>query len=293
MLTGTITKNLVSIIDESLNLTDNSANNYHLSIQFGLIGFSISILSVSRNKFLYLKSFSFLKPITADEVIYEMEKVLLDDRIIDQAFKTVNVAFLGKKSTLVPLPLFEKNKAKEYLLYNAEISDSESVFFDTLQNMEAVNVYALEQIKVDWIRSFFPAAKIMHHSTCLIDSLLGQNKNTLTEATLFVNIGESNFEVVLIDKKDLVFYNSFDYQSSEDFVYFLLFVCEQLKLNPENLRLKLMGEIEKNSPLYTIISKYIRDVSFVDRNEVFDFSYGFYEIPDHFYFTLFNQSLIH
>ncbi len=287
------TKTIVNIKDESFDLSQESIRACHLSIQFGLSGFSFTILNVSRNKFLYLKSFSFLKAKTVDEAVYEMEKVFLDEQILHQPFKTINIAYCGKKSVLVPLPLFEKDKAKDYLRYNAEISEQESVFFDILKNIEAVNIYAFDAVFESWIKSNFPTAKIVHHATCLIESLLSNNKNTLTEATLFVNVGEFNFEVVLLDKKDLIFYNSFDYQSSEDFVYFLLFVCEQLKLNPENLKLKLIGEIEKNSALYSIICKYIRDVSFVDRNDMFEFSYGFYEIPDHFYFTLFNQSLIH
>ncbi|MEA3399321.1 MAG: DUF3822 family protein, partial [Patescibacteria group bacterium] len=40
--------------------------------------------------------------------------------------------------------------------------------------------------------------------------------------------------------------------------YFLLFVLEQLKLNPEEIELIFIGAIEKSSNLYEIIFKYIR-----------------------------------
>lgn len=292
MVTGNSIKTIISIKDEALELSGDTVKEYHLSIQLGLTGFSFSILDLARNKYMVLKSFSFLKRKTATEVLITLEKILLEENILNQPFKTVNIAYYGKKAVLVPRPLFDKEKAKEFLRYNAEITESENIFFDPFKNIEAVNVFAFGPEFETWIKSHFPTAKIIHYSTSLIDNLLGLNKNTLTSAALFVHVGEYSFDVVLIDKKELLYYNSFDYQSSEDFVYFLLFVCEQLKLNPENVPLKLLGEIEKNSALYAVICKYIRDVDFIERNDSFQYSYGFYEIPNHFYFVLLNQCLI-
>ena len=97
--------------------------------------------------------------------------------------------------------------------------------------------------------------------------------------------------MIVLEEKKLIFANIFSYQTSEDFLYFTLFVCEQLKLNPENLDLLLLGEVEKNSAIYSILTKYVRNIKFGKRPEMFDYSYVFDGIASHFYFNLFSQAL--
>jgi hypothetical protein len=59
-------------------------------------------------------------------------------------------------------------------------------------------------------------------------------------------------------------FNSFEYQTPEDFIYYLLFTAEQLSLNPEIFQLELLGTITRNDPYYAMAYKYIRNVSFFD-----------------------------
>jgi hypothetical protein len=48
-----------------------------------------------------------------------------------------------------------------------------------------------------------------------------------------VHFSEGHFEIIIQNQK-LLFFNSFDYQTPEDFIYYVLFTAEQLSLNPEN-----------------------------------------------------------
>jgi hypothetical protein len=63
---------------------------------------------------------------------------------------------------------------------------------------------------------------------------------------------------------------------------------EQLQLNPEKEEVYLIGEIEKTSPIYTTLLKYIRTLKLSERNDGADYSYQLQTLPKHFYFTLFN-----
>ena len=125
----------------------------------------------------------------------------------------------------------------------------------------------------------------------MIDTLVLQNKNQ-TGKKLFVHVQPSHFEAVTIDGKQLLFYNTFNYHSAEDFVYYLLFVCEQLQLNPETIDVILLGEIERNSTIYTLTQKYIRKIKFGERNDGAQYSYQLQTLPVHYYFTLFNNYYI-
>jgi hypothetical protein len=47
----------------------------------------------------------------------------------------------------------------------------------------------------------------------------------------------------------------------EDLIYYILFITEQLNLNPETFKLILLGTIHKNDEYHNIVYKYVRNVS--------------------------------
>ena len=95
--------------------------------------------------------------------------------------------------------------------------------------------------------------------------------------------------MIVIEGNNLKFYNSFAYDTKEDLAYYVLFVFEQLKLNPESMALQIMGEIERKSDNYSFLYQYIRNFGFVNRNVGFDYSYYIEELPGHFHYNLFSQ----
>jgi hypothetical protein len=78
---------------------------------------------------------------------------------------------------------------------------------------------------------------------------------------MYINIETSHFEIITAANNALKFYNRFDYNTKEDFIYYLLFTAEQLELNPEEFPLILMGAIDESDERYKIVYKYIRNVS--------------------------------
>ena len=68
-------------------------------------------------------------------------------------------------------------------------------------------------------------------------------------------------ELIYFVKNKLVFYNRFDFNTKEDLIYYLLFIIDQLKLNPEETPVVITGDISKDDDNYMIIYKYIRNVS--------------------------------
>ena len=66
----------------------------------------------------------------------------------------------------------------------------------------------------------------------------------------------------------MVFFNSFEYQTKEDFIYYLLFVFEQLQLDPQKQAITLYGNISTNSELYQIAYQFIRFVEVADMDTI-------------------------
>jgi hypothetical protein len=93
-------------------------------------------------------------------------------------------------------------------------------------------------------------------------------------------------QVMITEKQKLLFYNSFSYATPEDFLYYLLYTYQQLKLDTETVPVNMLGEIVKESVLYELIYKYIRNINFMKRPAELQVQNTF-NMPGHFYFNLF------
>lgn len=272
---------LQSISDDSL--ATNISGKFHLAIQSGEGILSWTLLNTTFNKYLALESISYSKT---------QEDNLLDEITKSAWFPSVKSYSLGvvsAKSILVPEPLYSENTREDYLAFHFGRKNKQDVIFSNkLLNAGCYCIFSVPENIVQLYRYFFPEIKIMHCSVPLIENILLDNKNENSEKVT-LNIRTKIFELLVTKGGALVYYNVFSYQAKEDVIYYLLFACEQLKLNPENIALQLSGDIEKNSPLYSIIHTYIRNVSFMARNAGFDYSYRFSELSNQTFYSLFSQ----
>ena len=275
-----------------------ATENYKLSIQLSTNGFSFSVLEINRNKLLSVESYELDKPesispsVTHESVVLlAIEELFLQFKWIGEKFAAVNFIVESDKSTLIPMPLFDPSEINTYLKFSHNVSKDEDIISNSMINLEAFNIFSIYKNLREKISSMFPDSTISNISNTLIEGILINHKNQNIKNKVFVNVRNSYFDVIIIHGKRLIFFNSFKYKTKEDFIYFLIFVFEQLRINPEEVELVLLGNIRKNSPLYEIAYNYIRKISFAKRSELIKYSYVFDDVPEHFFYNLLNSNL--
>jgi hypothetical protein len=280
---------LNSFIDESFDLKNLA--NYHLLIQIGNDGLIVTVLDRIKNKFIAFEYYSFKTTFNFDIISDLFDIALAESKIINQKYFSATCLIINNLSTIVPTALYEEDRKKTYLKFNVQLQGNEFIVTDNLVNLDAKNVFALPVSIKSKLDPLYKKVTYHHFSSSLIENILSQNKNQ-TKKKLIIHVQPTHLETIVIEGKGLLFYNTFQHHSPEDFIYYVLFVCEQLQLNPENIETILIGEIEKNSGIYSIAQKYIRNLKFGERTDDFDFSYQLQTFPKHFYFTLFNNYLL-
>jgi len=275
-----------------------ATENYKLSFQLSTNGFSFSVLEVNRNKLLSVESYELDKPesisssVTHESVVLlAIEELFFQFKWIGEKFAAVNFIIESDKSTLIPMPLFDPSEINTYLKFSHIVSKDEDIISNSMINLEAFNIFSIYKNLREKITSMFPDSTISNISNTLIEGILINYKNQNIKNKVFVNVRNSYFDVIIIHGKRLIFFNSFKYKTKEDFIYFLIFVFEQLRINPEEVELVLLGNIRKNSPLYEIAYNYVREISFARRSELIKYSYVFDDVPEHFFYNLLNSNL--
>lgn len=198
------------------------------------------------------------------------------------------VIIQNERSTLVPDALFEESRKEAYFGLMMEKQEDEEVFHDNIKPLGIVNVYGVDNGIYRNIRRLIPAARICHVSTVLIGTTWMNYKNLITGEKIFVSVNDGTFQLLVFEKGRLLYSNAFRFMADEDFLYYLIFVMEQLGLNPEETPLTLSGNIVKDSTLFALIYKYIRNVDFVTRADSLQYARVLDEIPGHWFWTLLN-----
>lgn len=258
-------------------------NNSELSIQISLSGLSFCILQKDTNTITYLKHFNFDKKLNPFELLDHLKHIFNTEDAFQEAFNSVFIIHVNELATLVPKPLFNEDCLADYLKFNSKILKSDFITYDDIKLNESVNVYVPYVNINNFIYEKFGAFTFKHFSTILIEQLLLVEKNT-ESPKVYAHVSSSHFELIITKNSKLLLYNSFEYTSEEDFIYYLLFTAEQLNLNPESLELVFLGDVLKDDALYNMAYKYIRHIRFGNRND----NYRYTETPstNHSDFTL-------
>ncbi|TWO33114.1 DUF3822 family protein [Seonamhaeicola sediminis] len=255
----------------SSNNTINKLTNLELSIQISLNGLSFCILERNTNTITNLKQISFEKKLNPLELLDQLKGIFNSEHALQTNFSKVHVIHDNDLSTLVPKSLFNDVALADYLKFNSKILKSDFITYDHIALNDSICVYVPYININNYLYDKYGEFTFMHISCILIESILQLEKNS--ESTKFyVNVSLNHIELIIVDKSKLLFYNTFEYVTKEDFIYYILFTAEQLNLNPEVFNLVFIGDINKDDEFYKITYRYVRHVEFGNRNDVFKYS---------------------
>lgn len=253
--------------------------------------FSYAIRDRSREKMLVLRDYRILPGNNFTLNGNFFRHVLEQDEILSsfKPEKTI-LAVHPSCSILIPAPLFSKEDAKDVLELSCHLDENSRVYDDRMRLVDSHHVYAVPENLLKETGDYFREALLFHAGTAFIESQLMLNKHQ-QQPVMSVNVRMHYLDVMVSTGSELLFYNSFIYQTTEDFIYYILYCMEQLQLNPDQTEVRFYGEVEKTSASWMLGRKYIRNVSLGALPESTGFSYVFGRIAPHHHYVLFSQHL--
>lgn len=282
----TSTKPLLSRYDKAFK--EDYTRNYHLTIRVSPDGFSFVVFSLDKNRYLGLETFQIKRIDQQAKLAAALDELCILRQWITYPFHSVVVIVDNNFNTLIPISLYEEKEKGVYLAFNQEFQDNSRIQSDLLKAAEAYNLYYLPNPLVEKVKDIWANARIVHLQSVLVESLLITRRNQQSDQTAFIHLRHDNFDLIVLKNDKLLFINNFRFNTPEDFIYFVLFSFDQLRLNPETVQVVLSGIIEKGSKNYDILFQYVRNIRFAERNPTFEYSYILEDIPVHQHFIIYN-----
>jgi len=155
----------------------------------------------------------------------DIVRILAQATQLQQNTENVRIICQSPFFTLVPLALFSQKDAHYFLDFQVNTVNSTTIF-NIIEPKEIAAVFAVPQMLVKSLSRFFNDAKIFLHLTEIINCKHNINVNF---GQLY--FAENSFDILIFEKKRLIFYNSFKFNTKEDVLYFLTAIFEQFSLS--------------------------------------------------------------
>jgi hypothetical protein len=216
-----------------------------------------------------------LYSLSGDEAIaQQLSNILSKDAFLNKAFDSVKICWCTDFE-IIPTVFFEKN----------ELGDDTA--FNVIMDGEANFIFEVPKVINDVLKTKYSAIEHYHSGAVMIEKL--RKEVVAGPDKLFINIHAENIEIVYFgDDGSLRIYNRYDYKAYQDYIYFVLLVADEMKINREEVKAVLMGEVSRDSQLYETTFRYFRNIAFVAQPTDIQFTKAFEEYPKYFNYSLYN-----
>lgn len=261
MVTGLL-NTIEEVLKKKNNISFEQTNHKKLSIQFSLGGFSFCITNIDTDTIVHFQNFPFEEQLNSlDDLLQKIEEIFKETQQLHLEFTEVEVFHENELFTLVPNKFYNEKELENYLKYNIKVLKTDFIATDDIDNLHSKNVYVPYVNINNFMFQHFGEFEYKHSISVLVEKLL---KINIEQKSMFVNANSNTIDIVVIENSNLLLCNSFKINTKEDFLYYILFVVEQLQLNPEVFTLKLLGNISKANSKYDLLTNYIKNISFLE-----------------------------
>ena len=217
--------------------------------------YSLSIAITHENFLIYIFYKSDLIYFRVIKLLKKNYIEITTNNILKLDFKKTEIIIFDCPHTIVPSKIFDEKNAKLLLSTNAELLDV--IKFHKIPELSATAIYSLHEELDDLLNLLFPRIIPEVIQSKFISEFFKKSEN---KEVAHIYISFEIIHICIFSKGKLILTNSYDYKNNEDILYYILFAFEQLKLDPNQIKTRLYGDISKNNQKFKLLYKYIRDI---------------------------------
>jgi hypothetical protein len=172
-----------------------------------------------------------------------------------------------------------------YLVSNYENQILENKFDKSA--IPSLNASIYYQINSE-MRSFFdkkPAYQLSSSSASLIETLIKKQQIQKTKI-VYAHYFDRYLELLAFDGSQLLLHNIFPIEQEADFSYYILSTYELFGFSTSLVSTIILGTITKPSKVYDMLFTYVKDVQFMKKNAIINYTKAFDDIEDHIIYPL-------
>jgi len=277
------------VVDQSFDV--NVTTSYFLSIRSSSDGLSFCVLDPVTNTYIAFAHIPFVDQ-SSDSI--KTQEVLLTEELLQMPYKKVFFLYESPKATLVPTALYDSSKHQElYQLNHASEGEETELVAQKIKMADAWNLFSIPRFMYHLVKTQFDSISFYQHYSPFVESCLLSSQNKQEKDVMHIGVHSKFFDLVVLSSRKMKLCNSYAYSNVNDFIYFVLFAFEQLKLSSDTTSVHIHGLHDRQNPLYKGLKNYLRQTQIAPVTPHFKFSphMRIKESDKHLFHNLFNLAI--
>jgi hypothetical protein len=166
---------------------------------------------------------------------------------------------IDSKVLMIPVEGFEESEAETLYRHAFPYSDTDSVVYNVLPDLNAVAIFCINKdLRMVINDNFGEDVKIIH-VMAPVWRYLHQRSFTGHRNKLYGYFHDKQIDIFSFQQHRFKFCNSFETSRAHDSLYFLLYVWKQLSLQPEHDEMHIVGDIPEKDWLLQELRQYLKN----------------------------------
>jgi hypothetical protein len=279
-------KGSINLLDASFN--KDLLNNYQLSIQLFEYNMTVCVTDIKQQVSIALWS------LDAKYSILEYDN-LLDELLnnctipLKGTYKSTTVSIANSQYSFVPSPLFDSSQLQSYIELNCGPQNDCQFMSDSIEPENMHIAYSVPNKIIKSLGKAINDYRFIHHKKLFLNSITSDFKSNDTE--LYVHYKNKQLGLLYFKESKFHHGNNYNIDAPEDFLFFVLNSCKQLKLNPQKLKLILLGGIKTGDEIHHLAFSYFDKIQFGVVHKKTIVASGLNDVPKHLFYTAYKQHL--
>jgi hypothetical protein len=248
---------MVIRVPDTLNV--HNSENYNVSIRLWPDGLSFSGYILSERDSFFTETVAFDKDVPPVE---SLKEIFFDNECLSYLYRSLYVISVSGKYTLVPDSVFiEKNK-ESLFSFCFRTDENPRVLFQPLKQFGSSLLYSMDNEVYEFMMRSLVNPQFIHF---LSPMLSAWRKRSLAcyPKQIYAVIHDAMLDIVCFAQGELLFLNSFCYETESDIVYYIMYVCKQLSLNQLEDYVSFCGDRMMCRKVLAVVKNYMAHVDIV------------------------------
>lgn len=252
------TTQIISIKDERLDI--DKISQYRLSFFLSDQECEVTVFDVKKKQLLLFESLEF----NPEKSIAENLETLYNEHILIAAgfWKEIQVFMRNKQFALVPIPVFDRTLASQYVRLN-ELVDSENdeFHYKLMDETGAAVAFGYPKEVKEWFREKYPKLSLYfnHQSVAYLKGIQEQIK-TKAPASLYMSLNNNEVQIAGYNIQRLAIYNQFKFTDANQLIKLVLLTLQQFSAEGQSTPIVLHGVKEKVDLNLPLLKKYFKHI---------------------------------
>lgn len=230
-------------------------NQYKLSIQVSLDGFSFLAVQSSEKQIVACKS----KPlnISTDKLIARHLKEWLEkEEFFRCDFEEVRILIFSEWFTIIPDECYSDEYSQELVSVLFDLNNEYSVKKNKVESLNAHLYFPVHTDIIEVLKLFFPNSTCLHPVQTILQFPLNLNKKNSSVIILFKN----NFYFVVKRNNKLLLANTFHVSHKNDVIYNIINTFQQLETSRAETELFIAGFFTDETEITGLLKPYFENI---------------------------------